>query len=61
MKTVQLDVAYDCELGDFLDMVKNLNLEFKVIEPIGPAGGNPLIEFTGTERSIEILKLAFEV
>jgi hypothetical protein len=60
MKTVQLDIAYDCELGEFLDMVKRLNLEFKVIEPIGPAGGNPLIEFTGTERSINTFKLAFE-
>jgi hypothetical protein len=61
MKTVQLDIAYDCELGEFLDMVKRLDLEFKVIEPIGPGGGNPLIEFTGDRRSIDILQLAFEV
>jgi hypothetical protein len=55
MKTVQLDIAHDCTLGDFLEMVKTLELEYKVIEVYGPAGANPLIEFTGPNRSISIL------
>lgn len=59
--TIQLDVGYDCELGEFLEMIENLNLEFKVIAANGPAGGNPLIEFTGSNSSIRILQESFEV
>jgi hypothetical protein len=55
MKTVQLDIAHDCSLGEFLSEMENLKLEYKVIEVYGPAGGNPLIEFTGSDCSIEKL------
>lgn len=52
MAKVQLDIAHDIELGEFLDMCEEHNLEFKVIEVRGPGGGNPLIEFTGDDEDI---------
>lgn len=61
MATIQLDVGHDCPIGEFFEMVKTLELEFKVLEVYGPAGGNPLIEFTGSKSSIRILQESFEV
>lgn len=60
MATVELDIAHDITLGEFLDMVEDLKLEFKVIAAQGPAGGNPLIEFTGSDSSIRNLLEGFE-
>lgn len=52
MATIQLDIAHDCTLGEFLETIEKYQLEFKIIEVYGPAGGNPLIEFTGSDESI---------
>jgi hypothetical protein len=52
MAKVELDIAADMELGEFLDMCEEYDLEFKVIENCGPGGGNPVIEFTGDDASI---------
>lgn len=61
MATIELDIAHDCTIGEFFEMVEKFNLEFKVLEVYGPAGGNPLIEFTGSESSIRIFQESFEV
>jgi hypothetical protein len=60
MTTIQLDIAHDCTIGEFFEMVENLDLKFKVLQVYGPAGGNPLIEFTGSKTSIRILEESFE-
>ncbi len=41
--TLELDVAGDCEIGEFLEVLESY--QGKVVEFIacGPAGGNPLI------------------
>lgn len=52
MAKVQLDISHDVELGEFLDMCEEYSLEFKVIEARGPGGGNPLIEFTGSDEDV---------
>jgi len=52
MAKVELDIAADMELGEFLDMCDDYDLEFKVIETRGPGGGNPVIEFIGDDASI---------
>jgi hypothetical protein len=53
MAKVQLDIAHDIELGEFLDMCEEYNLDFKVIEARGPGGGNPLIEFIGDDADVK--------
>lgn len=52
MAKVQLDIAHDIQLGEFLDMCEEYDLKFKVIEVRGPGDGNPLIEFTGDDEDI---------
>ena len=52
MAKVELDIAADMELGEFLDMCEEYDLEFKVIENRGPGGGNPVIELIGDDASI---------
>lgn len=52
MAKVELDIAHDMELGEFLDMCEEYDLEFKVVETRGPGGGNPVIEFIGDDASI---------
>lgn len=52
MAKVELDIAADMELGDFLDMCEEYNLDFKVIEARGPGGGNPVIQFTGDDSDV---------
>ena len=52
MAKVELDIAADMELGEFLDMCEEYDLEFNVIENRGPGGGNPVIEFIGDDASI---------
>lgn len=52
MAKVELDIAHDIELGEFLDMCDQYNLEFKIIEARGPGGGNPLIEFIGDDKDV---------
>jgi hypothetical protein len=49
---VELDIAHDIELGEFLDMCDQYNLEFKIIEARGPGGGNPLVEFIGDDEDV---------
>lgn len=52
MAKVELDIAADMELGEFLDMCEEYNMTFTVIENCGPGGGNPVIEFSGADADI---------
>lgn len=53
MAKAQIEISHDIELGEFLDMCEEHNLDFKVIEARGPGGGNPLIEFIGDEEDVK--------
>lgn len=55
MYKAQLDVASSCELHDLMSIVrKNSTSEcavgLKLIEASGPGGGNPVFEFSHTNR-----------
>lgn len=52
MAKVELDIAADMELGEFLDMCEEYDLEFKVMAKGAFGGGNLVIEFIGDDASI---------
>lgn len=52
MAKVQLEIPADTELGEFLDMCEEYDLEFKIIEPRGQLNGDPLIEFIGADSAV---------
>lgn len=53
------DIAWDCPLGDFLEMLSDHNLKLESFIAIGPAGGNPEITVSGPADQIEKIKNLF--
>jgi hypothetical protein len=48
MAKINLDIAHDCNLGEFLESVEKHNLKISEFIAIGPGGGNPNITFEGS-------------
>lgn len=58
MPTIELDIAYDCAPShqDFTkDLAQKHGCTATLLKEIGPAGGNPLYLFTGTQEALESL------
>lgn len=54
--TYTFDIAYDCPVYDFLEMLEDCNVKLESFIASGPAGGNPMITVSGSESSIEQIK-----
>lgn len=52
MKTFEIDIAYDCPLGDYLEALEKYNLKIESFIAIGPGGGNPCMTLSGTIDNI---------
>jgi hypothetical protein len=51
--TLELDWAHDIDHArDTKFLAKKHNLEVKLLQEFGPAGGNPLYLFTGSHRNL---------
>ena len=50
-QTIQIDIDHN-SLGDAPATANKYDLQFTLIELIGPAGGNPLIELSGTTQNL---------
>ena len=50
MYTLELDIAYDYPEADLAIDCSNYGLEFKLIDPNGPGGGNPVYEFASYNK-----------
>lgn len=48
MAKINVDIAHDIQLGEFLGFVEKHNLKIVDFTAIGPAGGNPWIIFEGS-------------
>lgn len=58
---IELDVAHDCTLGEILSIVEKNNGSISEFKAIGPAGGNPLIDFSfPTRENAESFAVDFE-
>ena len=51
--TYTFDIAYDCPLSDFLEILEQHNLKIESFIAIGPGGGNPEITVSGSESDIK--------
>lgn len=45
-------IVRDQDTEYFLDFIKDHKLKYKIIDPHGPGGGMPIIEYTGRARNI---------
>lgn len=54
--TYTFDIAYDCDVYDFLDLLTKYDLKLESFNADGPAGGNPEITVSGSPESIEKIK-----
>jgi len=52
MAKIELDVAYGSDIGAY---ASKFGCTYRVIAEVGPAGGNPLVEFQGTRAQLEAL------
>ena len=50
------DIAYDCPLSDFLELLDKYELKLESYIAIGPGGGNPEITVSSTPSQIQKLK-----
>jgi hypothetical protein len=48
MAKINVDIAHDCNLGEFLELLEKHNLKMVDFTAIGPGGGNPNITFEGS-------------
>jgi len=48
MAKINVDIAHDCNLGEFLELLEKRNLTMTEFTAIGPGGGNPNITFEGS-------------
>jgi len=48
MAKINVDIAHDCSLGEFLELLEKHNLTMTEFTAIGPGGGNPNITFEGS-------------
>jgi hypothetical protein len=51
--TYTFDIAYDCPISDFLELLDQFELKLESWITIGPGGGNPEITVSGSLESIE--------
>jgi hypothetical protein len=51
--TYTFDIAYDCPISDFLELLDEYKLKLESWITIGPGGGNPEITVSGSPESIE--------
>jgi hypothetical protein len=51
--TYTFDIAYDCPISDFLELLDQFELKLESWITIGPGGGNPEITVSGSPESIE--------
>ena len=54
--TYTFDIAYDCSILDFLELLGDHNLKLESFIANGPAAGNPEITVSGSPESIEKIK-----
>lgn len=59
--TYSFDIAHDCPISYFLELLENHNLKLDSFVAYGPAGGNPYITVSGTPENIESLKQDLEI
>jgi hypothetical protein len=59
--TIELDIAWDYyNTSDYIASITQFYVTDKLIELEGPAGGNPLVEFTATEDNLRNLLTSWE-
>ena len=54
--TYDFDIAYDCPVQELFVLLDSFDLKIESWESIGPGGGNPNIEISGTPENIEQFK-----
>lgn len=54
--TYTFDIAYDCFLSGFLELLDEYELKLESYIAIGPGGGNPQITVSSTPSQIQKLK-----
>lgn len=47
----QIDVAYDCTVGDMMEWLEQYNLACKLVHAVGPGGGNPCFELAAVNKN----------
>jgi hypothetical protein len=52
MSTVTLDTV-DYTDPEFVQFLGQNSIQFRVVQEDGPAGGNPLVEYTGSRSALE--------
>lgn len=50
--TIQLDLVFATDINELYDLFANTEIDFKIIEEIGPGGGWPLCELTSDETTL---------
>ena len=50
--TIQLDLAFENDISELLEHFANTEIDFKIIEEIGPGGGWPICELTSDETTL---------
>jgi len=53
---VENDGTFEINFGDWL---KEVNIEAKIIEQVGPAGNWPIIEYSGQFEALKIMVIEF--
>ena len=48
--SIQLDFSHELTFGQLLDDIHPFNLTAQIVELSGPAGGNPLISLSSTNK-----------
>lgn len=59
--TYTFDIAHDCPIAYFLQLLDNYDLKLDSFIAYGPAGGNPEITVSGTPDNIDLLKEELEL
>jgi hypothetical protein len=53
MHTIELDFAHDCDhTRDSQNLAQRHGCSVRLLKEFGPAGGNPLYQFTGTRLNL---------
>ena len=50
--SIQLDFNHEMTFGNLADLIEPYKLQAKLVELVGPGGGNPSIELIGTYKNI---------
>ena len=49
--TIELDFSHEFSFGELLDDIQPYNLTAQIVELCGPAGGNPLLSLSSSNKS----------